>query len=285
MNRDDVDRWGYRGSAWRPQVPVDTVNESRKRSLVLGAHGPVDVFDPGAAATATLSSSRPRERPTRRGGVNGIAVGIGPEAVVIQSERPLLTVSSAPVGGGLARVRAVINLHVRKNDPCLDPAAMMTAFARRAGVPAPYVGLLTGAWTEAAQQGTAARYGIEVLAVATVGLSNRMAAGLLAGAVPGRPSTINAVVVVDAEADPAALVNAVITVTEVKARLLGEMAVRDGRGQPVTGTSTDAVVVAATGTGPRARFGGPASELGWVVARAAGRALEAGIRHWLESNP
>ena len=38
----------------------------------------------------------------------------------------------------------------------------------------------------------------------------------------------------------------------------------------MTGTSTDAVVVAATGTGPRARFGGPASELGWVVARAAG---------------
>ena len=186
MNRDGGDRWGYRGSAWRPQVPVDTVNESRKRSLVLGAHGPVDVFDPGAAATVP---SRPAGRESGRrggGGVNGIAVGIGPEAVVIQSERPLLAVSSAPIGGGVARVRAVINLHVRKNDPCLDPAAMMTAFARRAGVPAPYVGLLTGAWTEAAQQGAAARYGIEAMAVATVGLSNRMAAGLLAGAVPCR---------------------------------------------------------------------------------------------------
>jgi adenosylcobinamide hydrolase len=217
--------------------------------------------------------------------VTGVLVGIGPEAVVIQSERSLLAVSSAPVGGGVARVRAVINLHVRKSDPCLDPAAMMEAFARRAGVPAPYVGLLTGAWTDAAQQAAATRYGIEALAVATVGLSNRMAAGLLAGAMPGHPSTINAVVVVDAEADPATLVNAVITVTEVKARLLAELGVRDGGGQPATGTSTDAVVVAATGTGPRARFGGPASELGWVVARAASQALEAGIRHWLETNP
>jgi adenosylcobinamide amidohydrolase len=44
-------------------------------------------------------------------------------------------------------------------------------------------------------------------------------------------------------------------------------------------------VVAATGRGPRVRFGGPARELGRVVARAAGEALEAGIRHWLEANP
>ena len=71
-------------------------------------------------------------------GVNGIAVGIGPEAVVILSARPLLAVlPSAPVGGGVARVRAVIGLQVRKDDPCLDPAAMVAAFARRAGVGAP----------------------------------------------------------------------------------------------------------------------------------------------------
>jgi adenosylcobinamide hydrolase len=222
--------------------------------------------------------------PALGGGVNGIALTIGPEAVVILSERPLLAVSSAPVGGGLAKARAVINLHVRKNDACLDPAGMLVAFARRAGVPEPYIGLLTGAWTDGARQATAARYGMEALVVATVGLSNRMAAGLLPGAVPCPPSTINTVVIVDADAEPAALVNAVITVTEVKARLLGALGICDGEGQAVTGTSTDAVVVAATGRGPRVRFGGPARELGWVVARAAGEALEAGIRHWLEAN-
>jgi adenosylcobinamide hydrolase len=217
--------------------------------------------------------------------VNGIAVSIGPEAVVIWSDRPMIAVSSAPVGGGLAEARAIVNLHVQKGDLCLDPARMLARFARRAGVPNPYVGLLTGAWTDAARQAAAARYGIEVLAVATVGLTNRMAAGLLPAAMPCAPSTINVVVVVGAEAEPAALVNAVITVTEVKTRLLGELEVRDARGQPVTGTSTDAVVIAATGDGARARFGGPASELGWLVARTAGQALEAGIRRWIEENP
>jgi adenosylcobinamide amidohydrolase len=53
----------------------------------------------------------------------------------------------------------------------------------------------------------------------------------------------------------------------------------------VSGTSSDAIVIAATGRGPRVQFGGPVSELGWSVARAAGAALDAGIRGWLERNP
>ena len=44
-------------------------------------------------------------------------------------------------------------------------------------------------------------------------------------------------------------------------------------------------VIAATGRGARARFGGPASELAWSMAQAARRALEAGIRGWQERNP
>jgi adenosylcobinamide amidohydrolase len=52
----------------------------------------------------------------------------------------------------------------------------------------------------------------------------------------------------------------------------------------VSGTSTDAVAVAATGRGRAARFGGPASELGWTVASAARQAFEVGIHGWLERN-
>jgi len=52
----------------------------------------------------------------------------------------------------------------------------------------------------------------------------------------------------------------------------------------VSGTSSDAIVIAATGRGPRAQFGGPVSEMGWSIARAAGAALDAGIQGWLERN-
>lgn len=215
--------------------------------------------------------------------IEGLAVRIAREAVVVVAALPLRVLSSAVVNGGFTSARALLNLHVDKDDPCADPAAMLAAYARGAGVPEPFVGLLTGARTEAAEIGEEVGAGVPALAVATVGLSNAVAAGL--APVSGwRHGTINTIVVVDADPEPSALVNAVITVTEVKALLLREAGVRGAAGGPATGTSTDAVVIAATGRGARARFGGPASEMGWSVAQAARRALEAGIRGWQERN-
>jgi len=147
--------------------------------------------------------------------VPGVSVEVGPAAVVLVGERPLRVLSSAVVRGGFTEARAIVNLHVHKKDPCLDPAAMIDAFARRARVPAPWIGLLTGALTERARVGHAATEGYRALAVTTVGLSNLVSAGHSPIAV-SRHSTINTVVVVDADPEPAALVNAVITVTEVK---------------------------------------------------------------------
>jgi adenosylcobinamide amidohydrolase len=215
--------------------------------------------------------------------IEGLTVQTGPEAVVIVAAQPLRVLSSAVHGGGLASARAIVNLHVGKDDPCADPAGMLAAYARRVGVPEPFVGLLTGAWTEAATVGEEDGAGIPALAVATVGLSNRIAAGR-APVTGWTHGTINTIVVVDADPESAALVNAVITVTEVKALLLQEAGVLDSDGGPVSGTSTDAVVIAATGRGARPCFGGPASPLGWSIAQAARRALHAGIRGWQERN-
>ncbi len=215
--------------------------------------------------------------------IDGIVVRADAEAVVIVSAQPLRLLSSAVHRGGSVSARAVVNLHVGKDDSCVDPSAMLTDYARRAGVPEPFVGLLTGAWTDLAALGEEDGAGIPALAVATVGLSNRVAAGR-APVSRWTHGTINAIVVVDADPEPAALVNAIMTVTEVKALLLQEAGVRDAAGGLVSGTSTDAVVIAATGRGARHCFGGPASELGWTVAQAARRALEAGIRGWQERN-
>jgi len=215
--------------------------------------------------------------------IEGLAVRIGPEAVVVVAAQPLRVLSSAVHGGGLVSARAVVNLHVGKDDPCVDPAGMLAAYAHGVGLPEPFVGLLTGAWTEAATLGEEDGAGIPALAIATVGLSNRIAAGRTPAS-GWTQGTINTIVVVDADPEPSALVNAVITVTEVKVLLLQEAGVRDAGGGPVSGTSTDAVVIAATGRGASARFGGPASELGWSIAQAARRALWTGIRGWQERN-
>ncbi len=213
--------------------------------------------------------------------IDGVEVTVDREAVVVTAAEPLAVVSSAVVGGGLTSARAVVNLHVPKSLRLEETEARLAAFAERRRVPAPWVGLLTSAWTEKARLAEAAADGIRALAVVTVGLSNRVAAGL-DRAVAWSPATINTIVVVDAVAEPAALVNAVITATEVKTLALTAAGVRCDDGRLASGTSTDAVVVAATGRGPRCRFGGPVSQLGAVVARAVREALGQAVDRWLE---
>lgn len=216
--------------------------------------------------------------------IEGIEVAVDREAVVVTAREPLTVLSSAFVRGGLAQARAIVNLHVPKDLGESGADGLLDRFVERRGIRGPWVGLLTSAWTEKAEIAEETARGVNALAVVTVGLSNRVAAGATPATV-WAPSTINAIVVVDGAPDPAALVNAVITVTEVKTALLAAADVRCADGQVASGTSTDAVVVAATGRGARRRFGGPVSDLGWVVARAARSALGAGIRRWIEEHP
>jgi len=212
--------------------------------------------------------------------IDGVATRVGPEAAVVIAERELIVLSSAVVGGGFTRARAIVNVHVPKNFACADAEQTVAAAARRLGVPAPWVGLLTGAWTERAEIATASVDDVRALVMATVGLSNPSAAGLTPRA-ESLPATINTIVVVDADPEAAALVNLVATVTEVKTDVLRAAGVRCHDGPVATGTSTDAVVIAATGRGVRCRYGGPLTDLGWTAASAARRALDNGVRRWL----
>ena len=214
----------------------------------------------------------------------GVTIEIDAEAVVIRAEGTLRAVSSAIVGGGAIETQAIVNLHVPKTFRCQESERVLQDFARRRAIASPFVGLLTGALTERAELVEERRGDLTACAVVTVGLSNRSAAGRSPAAV-WRPSTINTIVVVDADPDPGALINLVITATEAKTLALAEAGVRSPEGTSVTGTSTDAVVIAATGRGPRCRFGGPVSELGWLVARAVKAAMDAGVARWVAEHP
>jgi adenosylcobinamide hydrolase len=215
--------------------------------------------------------------------IEGIEVAVDREAVVVTAREPLTVLSSAFVRGGLTAARAIVNLHVPKNLREDQAGDLLPRFTARRAIPRPWVGLLTAAWTERAEVAHVCERGLSAIAIVTVGLSNRVAAGTTPVAA-WAPSTINAIVVVDGAAEPAALVNAAMTVTEVKAALLAAADVRCDDGSVASGTSTDAVVVAATGRGAPHRFGGPISDLGWVVARTARVALEQGIRRWMDEH-
>lgn len=214
--------------------------------------------------------------------LDGVEVMVSAEAVVVTAASPLTVVSSAVVGGGFGRARSIVNVHVAKDMPWEDAEITLRAYAHGRDLPAPWVGLLTAASTEKAEIASERAGGVTALVVATIGLGNLVAAGSTPTTV-ATPSTINTIVVVDADPEPAALVNLAMTITEVKTMAITAAGIQCTDGA-ATGTSTDAVVVAATGRGERYRFGGPVSVLGWVVARAARRALSTGIDRWLREH-
>lgn len=212
--------------------------------------------------------------------IEGITLDADAEALVVTAAEPLRVVSSAVLGGGFGVARTIVNVHVPKGFHCADTAAVLRAFAERRQLTPPVVGMLTGAATEKMEVATTTAAGLSAVAVVTLGLSNATAAGRSPIAA-WQPSTINTILIVDADPEPAALVNLIITVTEAKALALGDASIKASDGTPASGTSTDAVTVAATGRGVRCRYGGPVSELGWAAACATRWAVGNGVRRWL----
>jgi adenosylcobinamide hydrolase len=209
----------------------------------------------------------------------GVSVAIGPRLVHVSSERPLAALSSAVVGGGYCRTRDILNVHVDDQYDGL-PDEDIAAVAAGLGTAGEVVGLLTAAYTEFARCAVEALGGLTVAAVVSVGLSNTSSAGVtppFAGLdAPGpedgprapRPGTINVILLVGGALTPAAMVNAVITVTEAKALELAAWNVRTAEGDAAAGTSTDSVVIACTGEGPELEYAGTATTVGWLMARA-----------------
>jgi iron complex transport system ATP-binding protein len=204
--------------------------------------------------------------------IPGLAVVIDERAVRVTSERPLAVLSSAVVGGGLCSARDIVNMHVRKDYDGGSPEDDLAAFAGSCGVGGTFVGLMTAADTEHACVEAESRDGVTVAAVVSMGLSNTSNAGLTPP-LAACPGTINAILLVDAALTPSAMVNAVITATEAKTMTLAEWNVRTPQGEPASGTSTDAVVVACTQRGTGLSYAGPATTVGWLVARTVRAAI------------
>lgn len=202
----------------------------------------------------------------------GLTATLSPEALMLRSEKDLNTLASAVVGGGFTRTRCIINRHVSKDYQQADPGNDLRRFAAERGIDEPFVGLMTAVHLDRVQWAMRHVNDLAVAAVVTAGLSNPTAAGLSSPAILA-PGTINIVVLVAGQLTPAAMVNAIITVTEAKTHLLLEHGLRTPEGFQATGTSTDAVVVANTGRGDRLAYAGPATEIGWLIGQVVRQAL------------
>ena len=210
----------------------------------------------------------------------GVIVTIGARAVRVSSTAPLVVLSSAVVGGGYASTREILNVHVDDKYDGERPDEDLAAVAEELGVDGPFVGLMTAAYTQFARCATESLGALTVAAAVSVGLSNTSSAGVTPpiGAhsenapMPG-PGTINVILLVDGALTPAAMVNAVITATEAKTMTLAAWDVKTPEGGDASGTSTDTVVVACTGRGEALSYAGPATQVGWLAARAVRAAM------------
>ncbi|MDI5942401.1 MULTISPECIES: adenosylcobinamide amidohydrolase [Micromonospora] len=199
--------------------------------------------------------------------------------LVWRADRPLLTVSSAPLGGGIGVRHWVVNATVPMSYHRDDPADHLAELADQLGLDGPGVGLLTG--VDVAEVVARADSGVRVWATVGLGTPVQAAAPDPAVGTPApaparcaapahRVGTVNIVVEVPARLGDAALVNAVATATEAKAQAIREL------GLVATGTPTDAVTVLCPADGEPSAYGGPRSAWGAPLARAVHAAVLVG---------
>ena len=191
-------------------------------------------------------------------------------ALAWRLDAPLLSASTAPVGGGIGLREWVVNVQVPAGYGRRDLPAHVAEVVAALGLAGVGVGMLTAA--EVAEVATAEDAGVRV--EATVGLTRPVWAAAPAeeSLIPdGAPGTVNLVVFVPVRHSEAALANLLCTVTEAKVQALLEAGVAG------TGTASDAVTVLCAASGATEPFGGPRSAYGAPVARAVHAALRSGM--------
>lgn len=208
--------------------------------------------------------------------ISGITYSIYPRVLHIKSDEPLAYISSAVVGGGMGWTRHILNWNVPSDYFSETPAEDLNQIAAGLALPYPFVGMMTAVLIERVQICVERRDDCTVVVFATVGVRNRVAAGVTP-AYDEPIGTINLIVLTDADLTPAARVNLVLTATEAKTLVLVENDLRAPHGGYATGTGSDALVIASTQRGARFDYGGPLTPIGAAVGRAVRRAVQQGL--------
>jgi adenosylcobinamide amidohydrolase len=217
------------------------------------------------------------------------------ERLHIDLGRPCPVLGSCVLGGGIGLARHVLNLRVDANlsGEALRlpfPEASLRKYCAASGWPRPAVGMMTAASMKSLRTARLEENGLAVLAAVTAGLTNARRAGDpaecrdLPEAMPP-PGTINIIVALGASLPPAAMVEAVITITEAKAAVLQDLGITSRTtGLPATGTGTDAVAVVALG-GRETAYCGKHMLAGELTARAVMQTLTASLEWYTKEGP
>ncbi|WP_201305450.1 adenosylcobinamide amidohydrolase [Paenibacillus puerhi] len=186
---------------------------------------------------------------------------------LFESVKPLRTLNSSLWGEGFSLAHRLMNRQVSKRYMCDDPLQEMNGFLQGEGIHEDgTAALLTAAdLRDRSYRGLRLSGELAVHTWVTAGLSNKCRAGVPCEIDSLFPGTINIVIAIEGKLTDSAFVNAVITATEAKAAALQDMQVTLDGGLTATGTTTDAVLIAATQEGEASRYAGASTRLGYAV--------------------
>ena len=202
---------------------------------------------------------------------------------------PCQVLSSTVLNGGFVNASHIVNLNVEKNidgwKGSSEPSeATLTRYCRQMGWDGKTVGMMTAAKMDTFRKVSWVEQGVEVVALITAGISNARRAGDpaecrdISDADTGR-GTINIIILTNARLTRAALVEAVMTVTEAKSAALQDLDVRNPiTGSRATGTGTDAIAI-VNGFGPaQIRYCGKHMIFGEMLATTVIQGVTASLK-------
>ncbi|MBT2289849.1 adenosylcobinamide amidohydrolase [Paenibacillus albidus] len=181
--------------------------------------------------------------------------------------------SSAVYGGGMGRLKWVVNQFVSRDYECSNPVRDMEHKLQEWGYAAAgSAGLMTAVPLVHAAVAEEDTGSAGIFCCVTAAAGNAARAGVLRSVLAAyRPGTINIMLGIDGRLNPAAMVNAMLTAAEAKAAALADLGITDPEnGLMATGTTTDAMVLAVSQSG---RYGaehvyaGTATDLGGAIGR------------------
>lgn len=213
------------------------------------------------------------------------------EYILVAAREPWVAVSSGIIGGGLGSKQYFINRQVEAGYCAGRPEEELAAFLattfqeyKNSGG-SDWTALMTAAHVEDACFIRLARLDCQAAVIVTAGVNNACAAGITPHCTLGSRvnvlGTINIMAFLSHALSNGALVNAVQTVTEAKTQTLCELGVRCPiTGAYASGTSTDAVIVAAANTPFCHPYAGPATLMGYLLAFGVRKALPEALKRY-----
>jgi len=190
---------------------------------------------------------------------------------------------SAVLGGNLRWARYIINHSVDRNYHESDPEQDLKQVTERLQLGHDVLGLMTAVSVTHTVLSYGSHKELSVATLCTAGIGNPGVAGLPLNKISNknRLGTINLIMLIDGNLTDSAMVNAIITATEAKTRALFNAKISLSSGERITGTTTDAIVVACTGKGEPLRYAGTATELGYLIGRTVYKAVTQGVNTYL----